>query len=150
AKRRRLSAQTLAYVYCVATLGLAVVASSVATLSGEPIQWNWLKLCGLTLVCGWLSVKLPSGLATISISETFVLAGTLLYGPSAGAILVVLDALVLCLKEGWTARQLRWQQVVFNAAAPAISIWLAAKLVSVDGTGPVIGETSALDLSFVL
>jgi putative nucleotidyltransferase with HDIG domain len=101
-------------------------------------------------VCGWLSVKLPSGLATLSISETFVISGTLLYGPSAGVVLVVLDALVLCLKEGWKARQLRWQQVVFNAAAPAVSIWLAAFVVGIKG-GSGAGDLGVgLDFGFVV
>ena len=50
---------------------------------------------GLTFLSGWLSVKLPTVSASISISETFVFAGTLLFGPSAGTVLVVLDALVL-------------------------------------------------------
>jgi len=98
ARRRQLSPQTLAYIFVVASVGLSVVLHSVLDFSQKPLDLGWLKLCALTLICGWLAVKLPSGLATLSISETFVLSGTLLYGPSAGVILVVIDALVLCLK----------------------------------------------------
>lgn len=148
--RRRLSPQTLAYVFAVSALGLVVVSHSIWDLSHRPLDWGWLKLCGLTLICGWLSVKLPSGLATLSISETFVLSGTLLYGPSAGVVLVVLDALVLCLKEGWKARQLRWQQVIFNAAAPAVSIWFAAWVVGVTGGAGATDVRVGLDFHFIM
>jgi putative nucleotidyltransferase with HDIG domain len=150
AVRRRLSPETLAYVFVVSALGLVTVTHSVWNVSRGPLDWGWLKLCGLTLVCGWLSVKLPSGLATLSISETFVISGTVLYGPSSGVVLVVLDALVLCLKEGWNARQLRWQQVVFNAAAPAISIWLAAFVVGIKGGSGAEDLRVGLDFQFVV
>jgi hypothetical protein len=85
-----------------------------------------MKLAGLTLISGWLSVKLPSGRATISISETFVLAGTVLFGPGVGAILVALDAAVLCTKEYLLGRAQRREVVAFNIVAPAVSIFVAA------------------------
>jgi putative nucleotidyltransferase with HDIG domain len=106
---------------------------------------DWSKFAALTFISGWLSVKLPSVSASISISETFVFAGTLLYGPAVGTALVVLDALVLCVKEAWVRRRLRWQQVVFNMSAPPLSIWLAARVAGV--THPFVGVD--LNLSFI-
>jgi putative nucleotidyltransferase with HDIG domain len=43
-----------------------------------------------------------------------------------GAVLVALDAAVLCTKEFLLGRGLRREQVAFNIAAPAVSIWFAA------------------------
>jgi putative nucleotidyltransferase with HDIG domain len=39
--------------------------------------------------------------------------------------------MVLCVKEAWVRRKLRWQQVVFNMSAPPLSIWLAAWLAGI-------------------
>jgi putative nucleotidyltransferase with HDIG domain len=107
---------------------------------------DWLPLAAFTFVSGWLSVKLPSVSASISISETFVFAGTLLFGPSVGVILVVLDAAALCAKHAWLKGRLRWQQVVFNMAAPPLSIWCAAQLAGISEPIP----SAQLDLEFVL
>jgi putative nucleotidyltransferase with HDIG domain len=133
AGRPRLSARTQAYVFAVLGFGALTVFLSARELIENPTApvRAWLPLAALTFVSGWLSVKLPSVSASISISETFVFAGTLLFGPSVGTVLVVLDALVLCAKEAWVRRRLRWQQVVFNIAAPPLSIWVAAKMAGV-------------------
>jgi putative nucleotidyltransferase with HDIG domain len=133
--RRKLSRSVQIYILVVSALGLSTLANSIYDLYQGPGDFAWVTLALLTVACGWLAVKLPSGLATISISETFVLSGTLMYGAPVGTALVVIDALVICLKEGWTSRQLRWQQVVFNAAAPAFSIWTGAHLARVNAVG---------------
>lgn len=132
-RRPRLSARTQAYVFAVLGFGALTVFLSARELFHSPPASvrAWLPLAALTFVSGWLSVKLPSVSASISISETFVFAGTLLFGPSVGTVLVVLDALVLCAKEAWVRRRLRWQQVVFNIAAPPLSIWVAANVAGV-------------------
>ena len=134
--RQRLSTATRLYVLAVFGLGVVVISLSISVLSFQTLAWHlpWFKLAGLTLISGWLSVKLPSRRATISISETFVLAGSVLFGPSVGAVLVALDAAVLCTKEFLLGRGLRREQVLFNVAAPAVSIWFAAR--ATDLTGP--------------
>ncbi len=95
----------------------------------------------LTVVSGLLPVKLPTVNVSISISETFVIAGTLLFGVSGGTVLVLLDALFISLRLYWS-RGLKWQQVLFNLAAPPLSIWLAASIAGVKplyATDPVFG-----------
>src|SRR5438552_10719580 len=116
--------RTQVYVLVVVILGLVAVAVSATDLIHQP--HDWLKLAALTLISGWLSVKLPSINASISISETFVFAGTLIFGRSVGTILVLLDVIVLCTKSLVSRRRLRWEQVFFNLAAPPLSIWVAA------------------------
>jgi putative nucleotidyltransferase with HDIG domain len=85
-------------------------------------------LAVLTFVSGWLSVKLPAISAEISISETFVIAGTLIFGPAVGTVLVVLDAIVLCSKDAWRKKHVNWYKLAFNLAAPPLSIWVAGQL----------------------
>ncbi len=128
--RPGLSTRTQTYVFAVLCLGLVTVVLSARELAHQSLAWHedWFKYAALTFISGWLSVKLPSVSASISISETFVFAGTLLFGPAVGTVLVVLDATVLCIKEAWVRRRLRWQQVVFNMSAPPLSIWLAARI----------------------
>ncbi len=113
-------------------LGALCVAVSLSEVVGQPLQWHqqWFSLVGLTLVSGLLPVTLPNVNVSISISETFVVAGTLLFGTAGGTVLVLLDALVISMRLAWS-RRLRWQQVVFNLAAPPLSIWTAAKLAGI-------------------
>ncbi len=143
-----LSGRTKAYVSVIVGLGLLTVVYSVVDVLQQPFESYsaWFLLAAFTFVSGWLSVKLPSVSASISISETFVFAGTLLCGPSVGVVLVVLDATALCAKHAWLRGRLRWQQVVFNMAAPPLSIWGAAHLAGI--TEPL--TSTQLDVEFVL
>lgn len=129
---RSLSRRTQIYVFSVLALGLSVVVLSAASLIREPVPYRaWVALAAFTFVSSWLSVKLPAVSASISISETFVFAGTLLFGPALGTFLVLLDAIVLCFKHGLVRRRLMWQQIVFNMGAAPLSIWVAAHLAGI-------------------
>jgi putative nucleotidyltransferase with HDIG domain len=150
--RRKLSPATQAYVLTVFSIGAVVIYLSVSELRQHPLAWHfdWLRLAGLTLISGWLSVKLPSRRATISISETFVLAGTVLLGSGVGAILVALDASVLCIKEFLLGRGLRREQVAFNIAAPAVSIWFAALAAGLTDPSAATGLSPAFVMQLAL
>jgi len=145
--RHRLSVAARIYVFAIVVVGLLVLALSVVELGRHTTEWQfkWLPLAGLTLFSGALSVKLPSERATISISETFVLAGTVLLGSGVGAILVALDALVLCLKEAVFGRGLRREQIAFNIVTPATSLWFSALIAGLVPPAP----GAALSLIFV-
>jgi len=71
-------------------------------------------------------VRLPSLPAKISVSDTFVFTSVLLFGPAAGTITVVLDALVISF---WMVKPRRRPlRVLFNATAPAIAIRFASEV----------------------
>jgi putative nucleotidyltransferase with HDIG domain len=148
--RPPLSNRVRAYIYPVAIFGLAAACRSafqVATTHPDP---SWLWLAALTLLSGLLDVKLPYVTVTISISETFVFFGTVLFGASVGTVLVLMDALVLMTKVSWRRWRRREQllfkeQLVFNIAAPPLSIWLAASIAQL---GPLFRTTSALGTVF--
>jgi putative nucleotidyltransferase with HDIG domain len=121
------------YIFVVAACGAAAVSFSAVDLLQQVPDYRsqWLSLVGLTVLSGLLPVSLPTVNVSISISETFVIAGTLLFGRSGGTVLVLLDALFISLYLFWI-RRLRWQQILFNLAAPPLSIWLAATAAGVD------------------
>lgn len=149
-RRPPLSGAIRAYVLTVAAVGLLVVLRSMTDLIPQLSQasWRsqWLSLVGLTLVSGLLPVTLPTVNVSISVSETFVIAGTLLFGQAGGTILVLLDALVISARLTWS-RRLRWEQVFFNLAAPPLSIWTAALVV---GVRPLFETAPAFNTVFVL
>ncbi len=115
-----------AYVSAVIICGFIVVALSVHQLTQHPVGFQWFLLAALTLISGSATVKLPSVPASISISETFVFAAVLLYGPSAGALIVALDGLVISF---WISkRRQEPYRALFNMSAPAVSAWAASEL----------------------
>jgi len=144
--RPPLRPRTLLYTTTVIVVGFAAVAVSVADVIRQS-HGNWLVLAALTLVSGWLSVKLPSTSASISISETFVFAGTLLFGRSVGTVLVLLDDIVLSVKSFVSGRRPRPAQILFNLAMPPLSSWLAA---TAAGIVNPLSATAGIDYHFVL
>src|SRR2546428_1247300 len=132
-----------AYVTLVVLAGASAVAQSAHRLYLEPLGTQWLILAALTLLTGSFTVKVPSINARISVSETFVFASVLLFGPAAGTITVALDGLVISF---WMAkRRPEWYRALFNMAAPAISIWVAAQLLfAIAGVPPLFEQQSAV------
>lgn len=121
----KLPPRVRAYVAVVVILGATTVAYSLRTLYGSPIGSQWLVLAGLTLLTGSFTVKVPAIHAHISVSEAFVFAAVLLFGPAAGTITVLLECLVILF---WMKPQGRpAHRVLFNLAAPAVSIWLSGQ-----------------------
>jgi diguanylate cyclase (GGDEF)-like protein/putative nucleotidyltransferase with HDIG domain len=60
------------------------------------------------------------------VSETFVFAAVLLFGPAAATMVVALDSLIISL---WIFRSSRRaERVLFNFAAPAVAVWIAARV----------------------
>jgi hypothetical protein len=83
------------YVPIVVLAGFVALAQSIHRLCIEPIGEQWFILAGLTLLTGSFTVKVPSINAHISVSETFVFAPVLLFGPAPGAITVLLECLIV-------------------------------------------------------
>lgn len=148
--RPPLSPRVQAYVLVVFLLGVIVLALSANELASRPASFHlrWLPLAALTFGSGWLSIKLPGTRASISISETFNFAGTLLFGPAVGAALVALDATVICAQDSLVRKRLRWQQVLFNIAAPPLAIWTAAQVAGI--RRPLEGTPVALNPDLLL
>lgn len=120
----KLSGPARAYVVAVGLVGGGVLLLSIAQLVTAPIDFRWFVLVGLTLLTGSITVKIPSVAATLSVSEAFVFSAFMLFGPAAGIVIAALDGLVISL---WLQkRQQPLYRVVFNATAPALSIFVAS------------------------
>jgi diguanylate cyclase (GGDEF)-like protein/putative nucleotidyltransferase with HDIG domain len=114
------------FVSAIVVVGLAIVLHSIISLYLNPIGPEWLILAALTLLTGSFTIKVPSITARLSVSETFVFASVLLFGPAAGTLTVVLETLIISL---WVRRDSRSAyRAMFNVAAPAVSIWIAAQI----------------------
>jgi putative nucleotidyltransferase with HDIG domain len=126
------------YVYLVSAAGLLVVLYCLADLLTSPLDFEWLILAALTLLTGSFTIRVPSLAARISVSETFVFISVMLFGSSAGAITVALDALVASL--GDQERPRRPLRATFNLAGGVISIWLASHAFSALVGSPTVSK----------
>jgi putative nucleotidyltransferase with HDIG domain len=123
-KAARLTKGGRLYVASVIGAGVFALLHSMYVLHLHPVTYHWALLAGLTLLTGSFTVRIPTIPARLSVSETFVFAAVLLFGPAAATMIVVLDALVISL---WQKRRIRrTPPVLFNVAAPSVAIWLAA------------------------
>src|ERR1051326_1110636 len=112
-----------AYILSVVTVGIAIIAASIRHLYAEPIGSEWLLLAVLTLLTGSFTIRVPSTNATLSVSETFVFASVLMFGPAAGAMTVLLECLVILFWMKPNGRPIH--RLLFNACAPPIAIWIS-------------------------
>lgn len=113
------------YATAVVAIGVGAILGSVLEIRSNPPAVDWLVLVALTILAGCFTVKLPSVPANLSVSETFIFTAVLLFGPAAGTLTVVVDALVVSF---WTKGTRRTpKRFLFNVAAPAISIRVAAE-----------------------
>ena len=121
-----LSFRARVYIAVLVATGTFAVAASAYDLAVRPVGAQWLVLAGLTILTGSFSIKLPSVSARISVSEAFVFAAVLFFGPSAATIIVTFDAIILTSwSRGWTHSRVR---AIFNVCAAATAIWIAAHL----------------------
>ena len=114
---------TTPFVSAVILAGATVFAQSVYQLSTVPVGSQWFILVALTLLTGSFTIAMSSLSVRVSVSETFVFASVLMFGTAAGTVTVVLETLVMSF---WLRPQSRApQRVLFNAAAPAVAIWVS-------------------------
>src|SRR5215475_14074498 len=92
------------YLTSVILTGSTVVLYSLHDLLARPVGYGWFILAGLTLLSGSFTVKVPTIPARLSVSETFVFAAVLHFGPSAATMVVALDCLIISL---WIFRKSR-------------------------------------------
>lgn len=109
------------YLTAVITAGFAVTAVSGLQLIANPAPQGWLVLAALTILTGTFTVRVPSIAARLSVSDAFVFASVLLFGPPTATVIVALDCLVMTI---WGKRTTL--QAFFNLSATAFAIWIAS------------------------
>ena len=123
------------YPTAVTVAGAMATGGALWQLTRVPPDWSFYLLAGFTILSGWATLRIPDIPTAFSISDCFTMTTAVLFGPSAGAALVAVDALVISLRLA--RRQLTAQQVLFNATTPALAMWLAAHLFFyLSGAGP--------------
>ncbi len=121
---QRLSRPGYLYIACVIAAGVSATAYSAYVLITAPVSNQWLILAALTLLTGSFSIKVPSIEARFSVSDAFVFASVLLFGPPTGTVIVAVDCFVISL---WLKAQNRSPlRSLFNLSAVALSIWVAS------------------------
>lgn len=112
-----------AYVIGVCVAGVVVAVHSLSQLLMQHVGLQWLILASLTLVTGTFTVRIPGVPARLSVSDTFVFASVLLFGPAAGTVTALLDALIISLWLGHHDREP--YRVIFNVAAASLSTMIS-------------------------
>lgn len=135
----RLEKAGRAYFRLVPLAGICVLGWALLDLFLTPPSPAWLALAALTVLTGSFTVKIPGLVARLSVSEPFVFAATLWFGPSVGAVTAALDALIMSL---WLMPSLKTvERVAFNVSVLVISIWAASQgffaLADIDPRNPV-------------
>ena len=107
------------YVGLVCLAGAAAFAHSLLRLAAEPPPPGWVILAMLTLISGPLAIRFPSQHASVSVSEPFVLALAVLFGPAPAVLTVIIDGGLVSLR----ARRPTLHRLLFNITEPAVSVW---------------------------
>jgi putative nucleotidyltransferase with HDIG domain len=109
--------------------GVILAGAGLAALSARDVYFrdgwsDWMVLAALTLLTGSFTVKIPGLLARISVSDAFVFASVLAFGPSVATVIVAIDSIVATFWMRPEHRSLL--RSLFNLATVALSIWVAS------------------------
>jgi len=130
-----------AYLFAVILSGAAIIAYSAWDLVQHPISTVWLVLLALTAFSSTFTVRIPNVSATISVSETFVFIAALVFGPSAAALTIAMDGLLI----SWWGGHRQPVKMLFNATQASLSIFVATH-VFVWLAGVQLGTAAHVDL----
>ena len=133
--KRSLSRICHNYVLAVGIAGMVPLGWAVWDFIAHPPTLTWYLLAALALLSGPLSIRLPSLKATISVSEGFIFAAALLFGPAAATVIAVIDGLAVSL---WSNKP-STIRILFSIGEPAISVCAASLLFyQVAGVPPLL------------
>ncbi len=110
------------YVAAVTALGIFAIAQSSTNLTATPRPVEWLLFSALAIAFGRLSLRLPGVNVHASMSDTFLLTSAVLFGPGPATVAMAADGFILSWRRGHSA-----DRILFNAANPALSVWLGAQ-----------------------
>lgn len=112
----------LGFVAAVTLLGLGVLGVAGYELGQLDFSPWIVVLSALTVASSRFRIKVPGHAASVSVSEVFVFASALLFGPAPATLIVAVDGLLISL----TQKDRRLYRALFNICEPAISTSLAA------------------------
>jgi putative nucleotidyltransferase with HDIG domain len=133
-------------IFVVAVAGCGAIALARAWAAPLAMPLNGWVLALLTFTSSRFAIKVPGRPATVSVSEIFVFASILLFGPGPATLTVAADGLWISLRQ----RNRLLYRTLFNVAEPAISTYIAARVFfALAGVSP-LGQPDAGRASLVL
>lgn len=129
------------YVAAICALGAVIVSASAIQLPSAPHALEWSIFAALALIAGRFTLKFPGIDAHISVSDTFFVTSSVLFGPAPATVVMAADSLFIGWHRGWRTRQ-----VLFNGASTALSLWIGAQaFFNLTGTAPLYGAPISAD-----
>ena len=126
------------YVQVIGAVGALAVVQSIAALPRAPHPLEWAAFAFLALATGSFTIRVASIEATMSASDTFVITSALLFGPAPATVALAVDSIVMSWRRGHG-----WTRLAFNAVAPALSLWMAARVFFLIAHVPPLSEGHA-------
>jgi len=108
------------YIRGVTALGSVIVLYSLVSLLRVPHPLEWSAFAVVSFLTGYFFLRITATEASISSADTFFISSALLFGPEAATVAIAADS---CLFS-WRKKH-GWSRIVFNAVAPAVSLWTA-------------------------
>jgi putative nucleotidyltransferase with HDIG domain len=128
------------YLLVVGAAGALTLASSSVSAVHAPLPVGWLGLAALAMATSSLRLNIASVEANIAIDDTFFISTIVLFGPGPATLGIAASS---CLVS-WR-RHMPRHQIVFNIAAPALSIWAAGQtFFALAGVAPLARETAPI------
>ncbi len=110
------------YIRAVVGAGGAVLLYSAASLGGTPRMMEWFIFSALAIVLGRFMINIGPVEASMSVADTLFIASAMLFGPEAAALALAVDSFLFSYRKRHDRTR-----TAFNTAAPALSMWVAAR-----------------------
>jgi len=110
------------YLALVFAGGAGALVYSLTQLPAAPNRLEWLLFAALGVVTGSFTMKVAAVSATITVSDTFFIASTLLFGPAPPTVALGLASAIVSWRRGHS-----FDRLAFNTCAPSLSMWLAGQ-----------------------
>src|SRR5262245_5535271 len=109
-----------AYVATILAAWLVIGGGALVDLVRMPHLLEWALFAALAMFAGTFTLTIASLNASISINDAFFMSAGLLFGPGPAALILSADTILYSFRK-----RHRLEHMVFNAAAPALSLWVA-------------------------
>jgi putative nucleotidyltransferase with HDIG domain len=111
------------YLWSVSAAGIVAILLSLAHAVAAPFDPAWLIPMALAIISGVTVLRMRDVYASFSVGDAFSFAALFLYGPEIGTLTVAFDTVAISTQLRGSA-----SRVIFNTAAPCLSMFLAGSI----------------------
>lgn len=108
------------YVAVVCLCGATAIGRSIAELPGTPRPAAWMAFSLLAVLAGAFALKVPGVPVRLSVSDTFLMAAAMLFGPAPATVAIAFDSVLITVVYHKTRSPRR---ILFNLTGPALALW---------------------------